>query len=57
MGTGETPIKEILQLVKNNKWKIPATIELEYDIPEGSDAVKEVARCVEYCKRALGSSN
>ena len=23
-GTGETPIKEILQLVKKNKWKIPA---------------------------------
>jgi sugar phosphate isomerase/epimerase len=52
-GTGETPIKEILQLVKKNKWKIPATIELEYDIPEGSDAVKEVRNCVEYCRRAL----
>ena len=23
-GTGETPIKEILQMVKKNKWKIPA---------------------------------
>ena len=23
LGTGETPIKEILQLVKKNKWKIP----------------------------------
>jgi len=52
-GTGETPIKEILQLVKKNKWKIPATIELEYDIPEGSDAVKEVRNCLEYCRRAL----
>jgi sugar phosphate isomerase/epimerase len=52
-GTGETPIKEILQLVKKNKWKIPASIELEYNIPEGSDAVKEVRKCVEYCKAAL----
>jgi sugar phosphate isomerase/epimerase len=52
-GTGETPIKEILQMVKRNKWKIPASIELEYDIPEGSDAVKETRRCVEYCKAAL----
>jgi hypothetical protein len=31
----------------------PASIELEYDIPEGSDAVKEVRKCVEYCRRAL----
>jgi sugar phosphate isomerase/epimerase len=52
-GTGETPIKEILQLVEKNKWKMPATIELEYDIPDGSDAVKEVRNCVEYCRRAL----
>lgn len=52
-GTGETPIKEILQLVKKNKWKIPATIELEYNVPEGSDAVKEVRNCLDFCKRAL----
>jgi sugar phosphate isomerase/epimerase len=54
-GTGETPIKEILQLVKKNNWKIPASIELEYDIPEGSDAVKEVRKCVEYCRTALSA--
>jgi sugar phosphate isomerase/epimerase len=52
-GTGETPIKEILQLVSKNKWKIPASIELEYTVPEGSDAVKEVRKCVEYCRTAL----
>ncbi len=52
-GTGETPIKEILQMVKKNKWKIPGSIELEYDIPEGSDAVKETRKCVEYCRTAL----
>jgi sugar phosphate isomerase/epimerase len=55
-GTGETPIKEILQLVKKNKWKIPASIELEYDIPEDSDAVKEVHKCLEYCRRALAAT-
>ncbi len=54
-GTGETPIKEILQLVRKNKWKIPGSIELEYNIPEGSDAVKEVQKCVEYLQeRATG---
>ena len=54
-GTGETPIKEILQMVKKNKWKIPASIELEYNIPEGSDAVKETAKCLEYCRAALST--
>jgi sugar phosphate isomerase/epimerase len=52
-GTGETPIREILQLVSKNRWTFPASIELEYQIPEGSDAVKEVAKCVDYCRRAL----
>jgi sugar phosphate isomerase/epimerase len=52
-GTGETPIKDILQMVKKNKWDLPASIELEYAIPEGSDAVKETRKCLEYCRSAL----
>jgi sugar phosphate isomerase/epimerase len=52
-GTGETPITQILQTVQKNRWTMPATIELEYAIPEGSDAVKEVQKCVAYCRRAL----
>jgi sugar phosphate isomerase/epimerase len=52
-GTGETPIKEILKLVQKNKWQVPATIELEYQIPQGSDAVKEVQKCLAYCRAAL----
>jgi len=52
-GTGETPIPQILQTVEKNKWTMPGSIELEYDIPEGSDAVKEVANCLEFCRRAL----
>ena len=35
-GTGDTPLKAILQTVKKNKWKMPASIELEYQVPEGS---------------------
>ena len=54
-GTGETPIKQILQLVSKNKWRIPASIEMEYDVPEGSDAVKEVRKCVEFCRNALAT--
>ena len=52
-GTGETPIKEILQTVSKNKWTMPASIEQEYAIPEGSDAVKEVAKCLAFCRQAL----
>jgi hypothetical protein len=52
-GTGETPIREILQMVSRNKWQIPASIELEYQIPDGSDAVKEVRKCVDYCRAVL----
>ena len=52
-GTGETPIPQILQTVAKNKWTMPGSIELEYEIPEGSDAVKEVAKCLEFCRRAL----
>ncbi len=52
-GQGETPIKEVLQLLKKNKYEIYPDIELEYDVPAGSDAVKEVMKCVQYCKDAL----
>jgi sugar phosphate isomerase/epimerase len=52
-GQGETPIKEILQLVKKNRWKMPASIEMEYTVPEGSNPVAEVRKCVDYCRKAL----
>ncbi len=52
-GKGQTPIKEVLQLLKKEKWPIYADIELEYPVPKGSDSVKEVAICLQYCKDAL----
>jgi sugar phosphate isomerase/epimerase len=52
-GEGDTPIMDVLQLVKKNKYKFPATIEMEYKVPDDSDAVKEVAKCVDYCKEAI----
>jgi sugar phosphate isomerase/epimerase len=52
-GKGETPISDILLLIKKNKWPINVDIELEYPVPEGSDAVKEVKKCVEYLKVIL----
>lgn len=52
-GSGDTPIRDILQLLKKKKYDIPVSIELEYDIPEGSDAVQEVKKCMAYAKAAL----
>lgn len=52
-GEGETPITDILKLIQSNGWPINVDIELEYEIPEGSDAVQEVKKCVDYCKNVL----
>ncbi len=52
-GTGDTPLVEVLRLMRKNKYDFPGTVELEYQVPEGSDALKEVAKCVEFCRRAL----
>ena len=53
-GQGDTPIVEILQTMRDKKYKFPASIELEYQIPADSDAVTEVKKCVAYCRKALG---
>ncbi len=52
-GQGETPLKEVLQCMKRQKSKFPASIEYEYNTPDGSDVLTEVKRCVEFCKQAL----
>jgi sugar phosphate isomerase/epimerase len=52
-GQGDTPIKEVLQLIRDNKWNIQATIEFEYPVPQGSDRMAELKKCVDYCRNAL----
>ncbi|MDR1722977.1 MAG: TIM barrel protein [Tannerella sp.] len=54
-GYGATPVAEILQLIKKEKYPIYCDIELEYSVPQGSTPVEEVAKCVAYCKRAVAS--
>lgn len=48
-GQGDTPIKEVLQLLKKTRYDIPANIEFEYP----GDPLVEVPKCVEYCRQAL----
>jgi sugar phosphate isomerase/epimerase len=54
-GTGDTPMKEIFKLMKDKKMKVPVSVELEYAIPEGSDAIKEVVKCVSHAKKMIVS--
>jgi sugar phosphate isomerase/epimerase len=52
-GQGDTPVKEVLQLMKKEKYPFQGTIEFEYPVPAGSDVMTELAKCVEFCKNAL----
>jgi sugar phosphate isomerase/epimerase len=52
-GQGDTPLTAVLQLLRDRHYGFPAAIEFEYDIPEGSDAIKEVGKCLDYCRKAL----
>ncbi|HEV2233296.1 MAG TPA: sugar phosphate isomerase/epimerase [Terriglobia bacterium] len=55
-GEGDTPIVEVLHLLRDNHWKIPANIEYEYgNEKKGLDTVSEVKKCYEYCRKALES--
>lgn len=55
LGEGDTPIADILRLIRDNHWRIQGTIEFEYKIPAGSDRLTEIARSLQYCKNALNS--
>ncbi len=52
-GQGSTPIKEVLQLMKKEKYKWPANVEFEYALGEGSTVMAEMRKCLDYCKEAL----
>jgi sugar phosphate isomerase/epimerase len=50
-GTGDAPIKEVLQLLKKERWPIRAYVEYEYKGP--GTPVEESRKCLEYAKQAL----
>jgi sugar phosphate isomerase/epimerase len=52
-GEGDVPLHEVLQLMQKQKWTFQAAIEFEYKVPEGSNRMTEIAKCVGYCKACL----
>lgn len=52
-GEGDTPVKQVLRLLRDKKYRIPANIEYEYG-KNGTDTIAEVKKCFQYCKNALG---
>ena len=50
-GTGDTPIREVLQLLKKERWPIRAYIEYEHRGDAGP--VEEVKKCYAFAKSAL----
>ena len=55
MGEGDTPVAEVLRLIRDNKWNIQATIEFEYKVPSGSTRMAEIARVIQFCRDALNA--
>ncbi len=50
-GEGDTPIKQVLQLLKDKKYAIPAFVEYEYK--GAGTPVEEVNKCLAYMQAAL----
>jgi sugar phosphate isomerase/epimerase len=50
-GEGDTPIKEVLRLLKQEKYPFPGNIEYEYQ--GESDVITEMKKCLAFCKEAL----
>ena len=52
-GKGDTNLPALFDFLKREKLDIPCDIEMEYSIPETSNAVIETQRSLNYCKEFL----
>ncbi|HKK42229.1 MAG TPA: sugar phosphate isomerase/epimerase, partial [Bacteroidales bacterium] len=52
-GQGQSPVEDILLLIKKEGWPLYCDIELEYDIKPWSNAVREVRTCAHYARQIL----
>jgi sugar phosphate isomerase/epimerase len=49
-GQGDTPLREILRLMKRKRYRFPAMIEYEN---QGPDTFEQVAHALAFCANAL----
>jgi sugar phosphate isomerase/epimerase len=52
-GEGDTPVRQTLQAIRDNKWPIRPIIEFEYRVPEGSTRAAEITKALAYCQASL----
>jgi sugar phosphate isomerase/epimerase len=52
-GTGDTPIKAVMQLMKEMRYPFPANLELEYQGLTAENIVDETKKCFAYVKSCL----
>ena len=53
-GQGETPLKEVLLLIKKNRYDIPCLVEYEYyGYPGTGGSVEENRKCLEFMRSVL----
>ena len=55
VGTGDTPIVQVLQTIRDGKYPIIALIEREYRDPNGGTPVEQTRVWMDYMKKALES--
>jgi sugar phosphate isomerase/epimerase len=53
-GTGDTPLKAVMNELKDNHYNIVAMVELEYRNPPGSNCAIEVKKCIDYLTASMG---
>ena len=53
-GQGDTPIKEVLLMLRDRKYRIPTHIEWEVSAPR-DQRIAAVRQCFDYCKQVLQS--
>ena len=52
-GQGDTPVGPVMKLLQQSGYPIPALVELSYPVPETSNCVTEVNKCLGYMKQTL----